>query len=644
LLRAGPLSLIYEAGEIRYIKLGDREILRRIYLSVRDHNWATILPEVSNLDAQVSDDAFRISFDAQHKMGCVDFFWKGTVLGDAAGTITFSMNGLVRSTFRRHRIGLCVLHPIRECAGNPAVIERPDGTEVGGNFPFYVSPSQPFLEIQAIRHEVAPGVWAEVRFKGEVFEMEDQRNWTDGSYKTYCPSLSLPSPVEVRKGERISQSVTITLKGSRLNMQTGRHSSRISFSVGSQTSTDLPQIGVGFAPDADALSPRQCARLRVLNLSHVRVELNLSLPDYRVVLQKAWAEASVLGLRLEIALTISDNAEEELESLLPTLNELKPDVGAWLIFHISELSTKGRWLKIARSNLLRYIPGAVIGGGTNAYFAELNRSRPPLEYLDLVCFSINPQVHSRDNASMVEALEAQASTVASAKQWTRGLPIAVSPITLKPRFNPYAKGDDSGIPPNTLPSSVDPRQSSLFGAGWTLGSLKYLSESGAHSLTYYETQGWRGVMETENGSPLPEAFHSIPGCVFPVYHVLADVNELKGGKIVPSKSSDNLRVDGLVLHKDGLTRIMVANLTESPQSVALQGVTGRVCVRQLNNSNAEEAMRSPEEHRAAAGDSVETVSGSLDLDLLPYAIVRVDTEAENSPWSWHKKAGPITVI
>jgi hypothetical protein len=344
------------------------------------------------------------------------------------------------------------------------------------------------------------------------------------------------------------------------------------------------------------------------------------------VLQRACAEASALGVRLEIALTISDNAEEELESLLPTLNELKPDVGTWLIFHISELSTTRRWLKIARSNLLRYMPGAIIGGGTNAYFAELNRSRPPLEYLDLVCFSINPQVHSQDNASMVEALEAQASTVASAKQWTRGLPIAVSPITLKPRFNPYAMGDDSGIPPNTLPSSVDPRQSSLFGAGWTLGSLKYLSESGAHSLTYYETQGWRGVMETENGSPLPEAFHSIPGCVFPVYHVLADVNELKGGRIVPSKSSDNLRVDGLVLHKDGLTRIMLANLTENPQSVALQGVTGRVCIRQLNNSNAEEAMRSPEEYRAAAGDCVETVSGSLDLDLLPYAIVRVDYE------------------
>ena len=47
---------------------------------------------------------------------------------------------------------------------------------------------------------------------------------------------------------------------------------------------------------------------------------------------------------------------------------------------------------------------------------------------------------------------------------------------------------------------------SLFGAAWTLGSLKYLCESETHSLTYYETTGWRGVMEIEFGSNVPEKF------------------------------------------------------------------------------------------------------------------------------------------
>ena len=86
-------------------------------------------------------------------------------------------------------------------------------------------------------------------------------------------------------------------------------------------------------------------------------------------------------------------------------------------------------------------------------------------------------------------------------------------------------------------------------AGWTLGSIKYLSESGAPSVTYYETTGWRGVMEIENGSPLPEKFRSLPGAVFPLYPILADVGEFAGGEVLISKSSDPLKVEGITLRK-----------------------------------------------------------------------------------------------
>ena len=77
----------------------------------------------------------------------------------------------------------------------------------------------------------------------------------------------------------------------------------------------------------------------------------------------------------------------------------------------------------------------------------------------------------------------------------------VSPVTLKPRFNANATEPEAVNTPRELPVSVDPRQMSLFAAAWTLGSIKYLAESGASSVTYYETTGWRGVMETEAGSP-----------------------------------------------------------------------------------------------------------------------------------------------
>ena len=37
-LRAGPLSVIFDAGDLRYIKLGEREVIRRIYAAVRNSN------------------------------------------------------------------------------------------------------------------------------------------------------------------------------------------------------------------------------------------------------------------------------------------------------------------------------------------------------------------------------------------------------------------------------------------------------------------------------------------------------------------------------------------------------------------------------------------------------------------------------
>jgi hypothetical protein len=35
-LRAGPLSLRYETGDLRYLRLGELEVIRRIYVAVRD--------------------------------------------------------------------------------------------------------------------------------------------------------------------------------------------------------------------------------------------------------------------------------------------------------------------------------------------------------------------------------------------------------------------------------------------------------------------------------------------------------------------------------------------------------------------------------------------------------------------------------
>jgi hypothetical protein len=165
---------------------------------------------------------------------------------------------------------------------------------------------------------------------------------------------------------------------------------------------------------------------------------------------------------------------------------------------------------------------------------------------------------------------------------------------------------------------------SLFGAGWTLGSIKYLAESGAESVTYYETSGWRGVLETDRGSSRPELFPSFPGSVFPLYHVLADIGEFGDGDIVPASSSQPLNVDGIVLRKEGHTRMLLANYTGTTQAVRLEGTPASVRIRLLDETNAEEAMLEPERYRAHPRVTRQRVDNVLELALLPYAIARID--------------------
>jgi hypothetical protein len=197
-------------------------------------------------------------------------------------------------------------------------------------------------------------------------------------------------------------------------------------------------------------------------------------------------------------------------------------------------------------------------------------------------------------------------------------------LTLKPRSNPYATGPVPLPPPGELPPQVDLRQTSLLGAGWTAASLKYLAEGGAQSVTYYETTGWRGVMETASGSSLPELFHSRPSSVFPLYHVLADYGEFAGGEGVQTRSSNSLVVDGIALQRKAKTRLILANFSSEPQPVSIQGLGKPALVRALDETNAGAALLNPEQYRAFTGSPQPITDGLLQLTFLPYAVVRID--------------------
>jgi hypothetical protein len=241
-----------------------------------------------------------------------------------------------------------------------------------------------------------------------------------------------------------------------------------------------------------------------------------------------------------------------------------------------------------------------------------------------VSFSANPQVHAFDNASLAETPEALRAVIVSGRE-KFGKPIALTPLTLKQRFNPVATAAEPPPPPGELPKQVDTRQMSLFGAGWTLASLKHAAEANALAYaTLFETTGWRGVMSTEAGSPLPERFPALPGCVFPIYHVLADIAAFRDGGVLPAHSDDALRVEAMALSQGDAVRVLLANMTHEAQTVRVIHAGSAPRLRVLEDTNAEDAMCSPEAWRASEDATCEPTGEHVEVTLPPYALARLD--------------------
>jgi hypothetical protein len=624
-LRAGPLDLVYEAGDLRYLRLGGREVVRRWYAAVRDADWGTVPGVITQQSVANPIDQFEISYVAEHVRGPVNFVWRADIHGSADGTIRFEFTGEARSTFRRNRIGFCILHPIAECAGARARLRHADGSAADTAFPKLIAPQNPFKELAGLSHEIEPGLWADWTFEGDVFETEDQRNWTDASFKTFCTPLRLPFPVEVPVGARVRQVVTLTLRGT-VPAEAPRESGS-TFAVGRDVRLSLPGIGLGTAGHGELLTEREAAHLRLLRPAHLRAETDLTADGWPARLRQAAADAAAVGATLELAVTVSDRAWDETAALIPVLHEVNPPVARALAFHAREWATPERVMTPVVEAFARWDPSVAVFVGTTANFTELNRGRPRPTFSDGgVCFSIHPQVHAFDNRSLVETCAALSDVVESAQAFCGDLPLAVTPVTLKGRVNPYATGPAPPTPPGELPPQVDVRQMSLFGAGWTLAALKYLAESGVASVTFYETTGWLGVMEREDGCPLPERFPSRPGMVFPVFHVLADANFLAGSRVVPSRSSDPLAFDGLALRRGDSLRVMLANLTDRPRTVTVSGLGPRATVRVLDETTFEQATATDvADFRSAPGNERITTNGTLALSLRPYAYARLDT-------------------
>jgi len=620
-LRAGPLTAVLEGGDLRYVKLGDDQVVLRLYAAIRDRNWNTIEPDYRAYDVNESDAGFTVRFEAVNVAGDVDFTWQGEINGTPDGVITATMDGAASRDFLKNRIGWCVLHPM-ELAGVAATTETPGGP-VSGVFPDLISPHQPFIDMQAISYATPSGGEVTIRFEGDLFEMEDQRNWTDASYKTYSTPLRIPYPVEIKQGDRVWQRVTIT--GSGVQAVDAGAGEAIPVEVSLVGGSPLPPIGLSVAGHGEPLSAEDFELLQAIHPAHLRVKLELTGDTWQQRLVYAHEQADSLGAGLEIEAIAAPDGEG-ISALVDALALISTPVARVLVFAEGRLDTTEEVIAAAREAFAESPVSTLVGGGTRAYFTELNRATLPLAEMQVVGYTINPQVHAFDNASLTETLAAQSETLRSARAIVGERPLAVGPVTLRPPFNPNATGAEPPTSEGTLPSSVDYRQPSLFAAGWLAGSVNALGTGGADSITYFETTGWKGIIERRDHPLRVKAFHSWQGMIFPVYHVLADVGEFARGEVLPVSLGDGLRVQALALCDDARLRVILANMGGDPVTVSLRlpDVTG-ARLRRLDSSTFLSAGTDATAYRRS-GEQFAMTAGTTTIELPPHGLATIDAE------------------
>lgn len=486
-LRAGPLSATLDRGELRWIRLGGREVLRGIYGAVRGPGWETVPAHLKTERVEAGEEAFAVVFEARHEDGPLRFGWHGRIEGDRDGTIRFLFEGRADTAFLKNRVGLCVLHPTDGCAGRRCEVEHGDGRTTVGVFPLDVAPHQPFLDVRAIRHSVGDGRTLEVRFDGEWFETEDQRNWSDASFKTYSTSLANPFPARMEAGEGVRHEVVVRL------LEGGADEGDAASAPGAAAAAARPsgplRIGLGL-PTGRALFSREVELLAELRPDHLRVLLQREQVWGDELLHAAEA-ARACGTRLEVAVHVGEDGG--LDHLAEACTRVSAPVAQFLVFRHNLLRSDPELLARARSLLGAAVPEARVGGGVDGWFAELNRNREAAIGADVVAFALSPQVHAKDEVTIRENLASLGDVARTARTFAGSADLALSPVTFAPRSE-----------------GPDPRLSGAFGGRWVKDLLVAARAAGFASLTLapgagpggiivesFETAAWQSLLDRD---------------------------------------------------------------------------------------------------------------------------------------------------
>jgi len=547
-LKAGLTDLIFQDGMIRQIAYNSTPICNRIYFALRDHYWNTIPGSFTIIHHSITPTGFAISFKGIYKQDTIELESLFDLRGNSSGEIQFSFKALAHTSFYRNRIGFCTLLPIDHYRGKTYRVIRSDNKVISSTFPDIIEPWQPQLDIKSISMPIDTSSNLTISFDGDLFEMEDQRNWTDYSYKIYSTRLSDPLPVPVERGTTIEQKITFTIippPHAPDSPCDNKQNTPIILDTLSLSTCKVPQIGTCLdCPKQYTISPEYISQF-----SYIRFDIFFDQPDHRDIILSIISTCRTLSITPEFAIYCTNDIQKELALFKECLSVsgIKP---VRIIVHLqSETIVSETTITTTRALLDQSFPGVPLVFGTDRYFVELNRSRDVIDLCDHICYSLNPQVHTFDNESIMENLPGIESTILTSHTLFGNKKVHITPITLRPRTN-RSNPHKAGGP--------DMRLYGLFGAAWTAGALFYSIRKNVDALCFFDLNGDHGI------------FDNIRKNVTPAYHLLSKVASFSGGYFHMIASGNPKSVIAFHLEKENRLLFVIANLTNTNQTMEIK--------------------------------------------------------------------------
>ncbi len=629
-LQAGALSCTVEGADVRDLRIGTQRVLTRLYIAVRDESWNTVPFSCQQDILEKGNERFKVESSCLVDQPPINAEWTVTVAGSASGEFSYAMRGRALSSFRFAKLGLNLHHPLPESLGARYVARRGDKVAIG-KIPTQVEPqfvvdgklTGMFMPYEELVLQSAGDGELVFRFTGDEFEMQDHRNWTDYNLKSYGTPLAVPLPLSAQPGQVFAQSVIVDVRRAR-----GAHeaSGMSGLEPAPRIAVDrirvaqLPRIGSEFPDEGTGLDPGDAALIEALPLDYVRVNLDLTSDEGLNAAAEKARQVNAWRRRLELVLVVSPGSprDAEVTGLAKWLEEVRPQLERVVVlegprsFYVGGTTTPGEKVRAYREAVEGRCGPSAFVSATAQFFAELNRWWPELAGVDGVGYTICPQVHAADDISLMENSWGQADTVATARARSGGRGIHITSVAMIGKFGPYPAGVPA-VP--RLSAYGDVRQRDLFGAAWTLSSLRQLVDAEAASVTYFELAGARGLVGAPRrgtgSGPVP----------FPVYLLLKTVLSWEGGNLVRVGTVHGGEVVGLGTEWPGRSDLLVANLGQITKRVDVSGLCGeRTEVSELDVGPSGGARWAPSSATTLCRDA-----GTVTLDIGPYGVARVRT-------------------